>query len=106
MKRNVVFSTLLSTALAVSLNAQSGSGSAAATPQDPAASTQSQVTVTGCLQNAEMAGTTGTSGSGSATGTASSASGAARAMTSAAVNSATDYRHGRAGQSRARDSRH
>lgn len=79
MKRNVVFSTILSTALAVSLNAQSGSGSAAGTPQDPSASNQPQVTVTGCLQNADTAGTIGTSGSGSATGTAESSAAASSA---------------------------
>ena len=62
MKRNVVFGTIFSAALAVGVGAQSGS-TGSATQGSQSQNQQGQtVTVTGCLQNADMAGgSTGTS---------------------------------------------
>jgi hypothetical protein len=69
MKRNVVLGTILSTAFAISLGAQSSPS-----PQGASATAQEPVTVTGCLQAADKPGATGTSGTGSATGTSANAS--------------------------------
>jgi hypothetical protein len=79
MKGNILFGTVFSAALAVSVAAQGTAGSQA----DQKSSTSKQVTVTGCLQNADTAGgTAGTSGTGTAGSAASGsqASGSARAQ--------------------------
>jgi hypothetical protein len=71
MKRNIIFGTLFSAALAVGVAAQgTGTGSQA----DQQKSNQ-QVTVTGCLQNADVAGAAGTTGTGTS---GSATSGSAR----------------------------
>ena len=103
MKRQVIFGTVFSAALAVGVGAQSPgstSGSQSASPQGPAASGQ-QVTVVGCLQGGDMASSTGSSTSagsaGSATGSTAGAPPAGTAGTtgsSATGSSATADRSG------------
>jgi hypothetical protein len=80
MKGNIVLGTLFSAALAVSVAAQ---GTATGTQADQQSSKnqaqRNQVTVTGCLQNADMAGgTAGTTGTGATGATGAQKSGSAR----------------------------
>lgn len=68
MKRNLILGTIFSAALAVGASAQTtGSQAGQQNPQKQSQQNQ-QVTVTGCLQNADMAGggTAGTTGTGTA----------------------------------------
>lgn len=72
MKRNLLFGTVFSAALAVGVAAQGGSTGTTSGGQTGMQNQQNQVTVTGCLQNADMAGgTAGTSGSGTSGSTTS-----------------------------------
>lgn len=68
MKRNLILGTVFSAALAIGVSAQT---TGAQTPQQQSSQENQQVTVTGCLQNADMAGATaGTSGTTGTTGQA------------------------------------
>lgn len=72
MKRNVFVGTLVAAAFAVSVAAQTGSQAGAQDPQSSKSQNQ-QVTVTGCLDEADMAG-----GAAGATGTSGQATGTSK----------------------------
>lgn len=95
MKRQVFFGLVFSAALAVGAGAQTGStGAQTGTPQGPRTGTPSghEVTVTGCLQTADMAGGSakpGNTGAGPATtGTTGTGAAGAGASTPGATGSA------------------
>jgi hypothetical protein len=93
MKRNLLFGTVLSAALAAGVAAQGGStatGQSSSKTQDQ----QNQVTVTGCLQNADMAGagaagtagsTSGSAGTSGAAGQSTASGGAQFMLTNATM---------------------
>jgi hypothetical protein len=76
MKRSLLFGTFFSAALAAGVAAQGGStATPTGQPGSRAQDQQNQITVTGCLQNAEMAGGGAAGTSGTATGGSGSTSG-------------------------------
>ena len=90
MKRNLILGTVFSAALAVGASAQTPALQASQDPQQQPQQKESQqrqqVTVTGCLQSAEMAGAAGTTGTGTA-GTSGQTSRSEFMLTNAKITS-------------------
>src|SRR5687767_11087816 len=93
MKKQVLIGTVFSAAFAVGLSAQqtgsSGSAGSQSGSQTGTRGAQQQVTVTGCLQSGDMAGSATSTGTGSSTAGTTGAGSSSTGSTSSANRSSS-----------------